>query len=140
MAYDIKIKGFKDPMRVDEHEKGEKLKVLWKNYNEGKGNNTPIEIGGWLGRISDVGSFMEVKSVNRSDKPQIQYPDIELTPEQRKKRAEMFDKARQEFIKKGIFKGKGKGKYQLKKSELDRYEKTYGRKYPVRDDMVIIDG
>ena len=141
MAYNIKVRDLKEPVCEPNDERARKIISAWDLYREGKANNSTVDIATWHGSLSDIAYFNVApkEAVQPSQKKQINYEEIELSPEQRELRRKMFDTARQEFIKKGIFKGKGKGKYQLKRSELNKYKQTHGVEYPTRDDVVIIE-
>lgn len=59
MAYKISIKGH-DDIRVDTM-RGDELKEDWKQYKQGSGENSVIELQGFTGQLSDIYNFRYVE-------------------------------------------------------------------------------
>ncbi len=80
MAWDCKIKGEPDPIRIEDHQVGRELQNYWLEYKGGKANNGIVKVAHWTGSVSDIQSFRELSTVSQAMKPQMEYKD--LTPEQ----------------------------------------------------------
>lgn len=102
MAFDIKVKGDREPLRIEDHEKGLKIKNAWVSLKLGKGTDSVIEVSGWTGTLSDIRDFREVTNVSRASRFQVEYE--ELTPEQHEKARKHIAIIRKEMREKGIFK------------------------------------
>lgn len=60
----------------------------------------------------------------------------DLTPEERKKNIEFFQKIRDDMIKKGVFKGRTAG-YVIKRSAMVKYKEDFGTDYSLPEGATI---
>ena len=66
MAYEIRIKGHKEPIVVDKN--SDKIKADWESYQDTK-QDMVIEINGWTGRLSSIIDFQTVKTSQAEKEP-----------------------------------------------------------------------
>lgn len=67
MAYDIKIKGVRELVREEDHEKAFQIKKKWNEYLTGKGNDCLVKIGSCECLLSDIALFNEVVTRVKND-------------------------------------------------------------------------
>jgi len=61
MAYEIRIRGHKEPIIVEEN--AERLRSDWENYQVNK-KDAVVEVDGWVGRLSLINDFQRVKTTS----------------------------------------------------------------------------
>ncbi len=83
MTYDIRIKGFKDLLRVDD---GQALKDRWEKFIEKQSTDQIVSAGDWTGRLSDITAFRKAPAT-RSDNEFAEIIDQEYLAELRKLRS-----------------------------------------------------
>lgn len=66
MAYEIKIKSLKEPIRVENHGPATRIKESWERFMLHEIDDAMVTIAGWTGTLGSIVFFREIASSNAS--------------------------------------------------------------------------
>lgn len=61
MSYELKIKGFRDPMRCEDTANVETARQAWIDFQTGSRADGVVELGNWTGMLSDINGFVKLE-------------------------------------------------------------------------------